>query len=174
MNITANDVKQIRERTGAGMMDSKAALVEAKGDFDKATTILKERGAAIAAKKSGRNTSNGVIGVYIHTGNGVVAMVEVNVETDFVAKDEKFIAFANDLAMHVAGMNPLYLTEEDIPSGEFKKQADKNAFINEVVLMKQSFVKDSSKTIEDLVNEQVANFKENIQVRRFVRFELGE
>lgn len=174
MKITADDVKKIRDMTGAGMMESKRALVETKGDFDKAVVILKERGADIAAKKSGRSATNGVIGYYIHTGNRIAAMVEVNVETDFVALDEKFITFANDLAMHVAGMNPKYMKKEDIPAAELKKQNKADAYIKEVCLMKQSYVKNSDLTIEDFVNEQIANFKENIQVRRFVRFELGQ
>lgn len=173
MSIGAKDVKKLRDMTGAGMMEAKNALVEVKGDFDKAITILEERGAAIAAKKSARSAANGVIGSYIHTGNRIGAIVEVNVETDFVSKDKKFVTFANDLAMHIAGMNPLYVTEEEIPTAELKKQDDANNYVKEVVLMKQSYVKDSTLTVEDFVNKQIADFKENIQVKRFVRLELG-
>jgi len=173
MKITATDVKKLRDATGAGMMEAKGALDEARGNFDKAIKILKDRGAAIAAKKSERSASNGVISSYIHMGNRVGALIEVNVETDFVARDEKFVAFAKDLAMHVAGMNPKYVSADDVPRAELKKQGDADAYIKEVCLLAQPYVKDTSKTVEELLNEQVAKFKENIQIRRFVRFELG-
>jgi len=174
MNITAADVKKLRDATGAGMMEAKRALIDTKGNFDKAVKILKTRGAAIAAKKSERSTANGVIGSYVHTGNKVGALVEVNVETDFVAKDEKFVAFARNLAIHIAGMNPKYMSADNVPQAELKKQDNADAYISEVCLLAQPYVKDLSKTIEDLLNEQVAEFKENIQIKRFVRFELGD
>jgi len=174
MDIQAADVKKLRDASGAGMMEAKAALIEAGGDFNKAIAILKERGAAIAAKKAERAVANGVIGSYVHTGNQVAALVEVKVETDFVAKDARFIEFANKLAMHIAGMNPKYLFADDVPAKELKGQDNPNDYRKEVCLMAQPYVLDQSKTVEDLLNEQISHFKENIQIGRFVRIELGE
>ena len=173
MEIQASDVKKLRDATGAGMMEAKSALQDAGGDFDKAIQILKSRGAAIAAKKAERAVANGVVGSYVHTGNKVAALVEVKVETDFVAKDLKFIEFANKLAMHVAGMSPRYLTRSDIPAKELKGRDDRDAYVEEVCLMEQPYVLDQSKSVADFVNEHIAHFKENIQIGRFVRVELG-
>ncbi len=151
MEIKADLVKQLRELTSAGMMEAKQALVEAAGDLEKAVELLRARGAAIAAKKAERVAANGVVASYIHGGDKIGVLVEVLVETDFVARDEKFVAFARDLAIHIAGMNP----------------ADNEE------LMSQPFVKDPSITVGDLLNQQVAFFKENIKIGRFVRMELG-
>lgn len=174
MEIKATDVKKLRDISGAGMMEAKDALQKAGGDFDKAVQILNKRGATIAAKKSERVTANGVIGSYVHTGNRIAALVEVKVETDFVAKDAKFLDFANKLAMHVAGMNPRYLSKTDVPRKELQEQSDLESYIKEVCFLNQPYVLDPSKTIEDFVNEQISHFKENIQIGRFVRLELGE
>jgi len=173
MDIKATDVKKLRDASGAGMMEAKGALQEAGGDLDKAIDILKKRGATIAAKKSERVTTNGAVGAYVHTGNKVAALVEVKVETDFVAKDKKFVEFANQLAMHVAGMNPKYLSPEEIPAGELKEQDDPDAYKKRVALLVQPYVLNQDKTVEDFLNEHISQFKENIQINRFVRWELG-
>jgi elongation factor Ts len=151
MEIKAEVVKQLRDLTGSGMMEAKQALVEASGDYDKAVEILKARGASIAAKKAERVAANGIVASYIHAGSKIGVLVEVMVETDFVARDEKFAAFAREIAVHIAGMDPKDNEE----------------------LLAQPFVKDPSKTVGDLLNEQIAFFKENIKVGRFVRMELG-
>jgi len=171
--IKATDVKKLRDMTGAGMMEARAALQESGGDFDKAIQILKKRGATIAAKKAQRQVANGVVGAYVHIGNRVAALVEVKVETDFVAKDPKFVEFANKLAMHIAGMDPKYLSCDDIPAKELKGQGDADAYAKEVCLIEQPYVLDQDKSIKDFVNEQISHFKENIQIGRFVRLELG-
>ncbi|MFH0905371.1 MAG: translation elongation factor Ts [bacterium] len=173
MNITAEEVKRLRDLTGAGMMEAKSALVETSGDFDAATEILKARGASIAAKKADRATANGVIASYIHIGNRIGVLVEVNVETDFVARDEKFVAFAKEVALHIAGMDPKYVSEGDIPTDVLKAQDNPATYIKETCLLNQLFVRDPSKTVADLLNEQIGNFKENITIRRFVRMQLG-
>lgn len=173
MEVKAELVKKLRDLTAAGMMEAKQALMEAGGDFDKAVELLKARGAAIAAKKAERIATNGIVASYVHTGNKIGVLVEVLVETDFVARDEKFVAFAKDLAIHIAGMNPKYVLAEDVPAKKLKEQDDKDAYLNEVVLVNQPFVKDSSKTVGDLLNEQIAHFKENVKIGRFVRMELG-
>lgn len=173
MEIKADLVKKLRDLTAAGMMEAKQALTEAGGDFDKAVNILKARGAAIAAKKAERVATNGIIASYIHSGSKIGVLVEVLVETDFVARDERFGAFARELAVHIAGMNPKYVLPEDVPEKELKEQDDREAYLSEVVLVNQPFVKDSSKTVGDLLNEQIAHFKENIKIGRFVRMELG-
>jgi elongation factor Ts len=166
MEINAQDVKNLRDISGAGMMEAKKALIEANGDMEKAKGILKARGAEIAASKSERGTANGVVASYIHTGNRVGVLVEVMVETDFVARDEKFVEFARQIALHVAGMNPKYLSEEDVP-------AEEKAEAKDLALLSQPFVLDPSKTVEELVNEQISNFKENIKIGHFTRFDLG-
>ena len=155
------------------MMEAKQALAEAGGDFDQAVEILKARGALIAARKAERVAANGVVASYIHPGNKIGVLVEVMVETDFVARDEKFMAFARDIAVHIAGMNPKYVLPEDVPADELSRQEDQQAYLNEVVLVNQPFVKDVSKTVGDLLNEQIGHFKENIKIGRFVRMELG-
>ena len=166
MQISATDVKKLRDLTGFGMMEVKRALEEVGGDVEKATEVLRARGAEIAASKSERVAANGVVASYIHTGSKVGVLVEVMVETDFVARDEKFVEFANQLAMHIAGMNPKCVSAEEL-------SADEQDQAKELALLEQPFVLDSSKTVGALLTEQIANFKENIQVGRFVRFELG-
>lgn len=166
MAISATDVKELRDRSGAGMMEAKKALEEAGGDMDKAIEVLRARGAAIAASKSDRLAGNGVVASYIHNGNRVGVLVEVYVETDFVARDEKFVEFANQVAVHIAGMNPKVLSSDELSAEDKSKAGD-------LALLEQPFVLDPSKTVGELVTEQIANFKENIQIGRFARFELG-
>ncbi|MFA5270314.1 MAG: translation elongation factor Ts [Patescibacteria group bacterium] len=195
MEIKASDVKKLRDLAGSGMMDAKKALAEANGDADKALAILKEKGAAIAASKSERNVSQGLVVTYIHPGDKIGAMVEVNCETDFVARGDDFKKLAKQIATHVAGMQPLYVAPEDVPAdviaaekelyksqvaGKAKDVADKaiagklEGFYESVCLLRQPFVLDQDKKIEDLINELVRVVKENIKVARFVRFEVGD
>ncbi len=197
MAITAEQVKELRERTGAGMMECKRALEETGGDMEAAIDLLRSRGAAKAAKRAGREAREGAIGSYVHMGGKIGVLVEVNCETDFVARTEDFQTLVRDLAMHIAASNPLAVTAEEIPAevveGEraiFREQVknegkpenlwDKIAegklkkFFQENALMQQAFVKDPEKTVEQLVTEVSARTGENIVVRRFVRFALGE
>jgi elongation factor Ts len=197
MNITAEMVRKLREETGAGMMECKSALVEAAGDFEKARDILRKKGLASAAKKAGRATSEGLVGSYIHPGAKVGVLVEVNCETDFVAKTPEFQALVKDIAMQIAAAAPLYVRREEVPpevvakeleiaKAQMREQKKPEAilekiahgklekFYSEVCLLEQPFVKDDKKKIQDVVTEAVAKIGENIQVRRFARFVLGE
>lgn len=197
MAISAAMVKELREKTGAGMLDCKKALEEANGDMQKATEILREKGLAAAAKKAGRIATEGVVESYIHGGGRVGVLVEVNCETDFVAKTDAFKAFVKDIAMQIAASSPRYVRREEVPQEELDKEreilrnqalnegkpahiVDKmvegrmNKFYEEFCLMEQSFIKDPDKTIQQLLNEKIAQIGENISVRRFVRYELGE
>ena len=163
MASTTELIKELRERTSAGVMDCKKALDESNGDVDKAEQILKEQGIASAAKKAGRDTDQGLIETYIHSGGRIGAMVEVNCETDFVARTKEFSDLAHDIAMQVAAMNPSTLEENNTDI-----ESDKSS------LLQQPFIKDPSKNIQELINETVGKLGENIRVRRFKRFSLGE
>jgi elongation factor Ts len=197
MNITAESVRVLREQTGAGMMDCKSALVEAQGDMNKAQEVLRKKGLAAAAKRAGRTASEGMVGHYIHPGAKVGVLVEVNCETDFVAKNEDFQAMVRDIAMHIAAASPNYVTKEEVPQAIVDKEkeiyraqaigagkpeavADKIAegklkdFYATQVLIEQAFVKDPKITIGQLIQEKVAVIKENILVRRFARFRVGD
>jgi|SRR5688572_5834167 len=196
-SITAGMVKELRERTGAGMMECKNALSETNGDMEKAIDLLRARGAAKAAKRAEREVKQGAIGSYVHMGGKIGVLVEVNCETDFVARNDAFQALVRDLAMHVAAAAPLALTPEEIPAdvverergvyreqvkqeGKPEKMWDKivegklNKFYKESTLLEQPFVKDPDKTIKELVTEVAAKTGENIVIRRFARFVLGE
>ena len=166
-DISVEAIKALREETSAGIMDCKNALAESNGDLQKAAEILREKGLLTASKKSSRETSEGIIDCYIHTGGRVAAVVELNCETDFVARTTEFKDLAHNLAMQVAAMAPTYLDSESVPTSE-----DVNP--EESCLMEQSFIRDPSTTIRDLVNETVGKVGENIRVRRFQRFSLGE
>jgi elongation factor Ts len=165
--ISATLVKELRERTGAGVMECKKALQEAGGDLDGAATVLQERGIAIAEKRMHRETAQGMVECYIHAGGRLGAMVEVNCETDFVARTDDFKRLARDIAMQIVASNPLSVSEEDLPSGAEGDPA-------ELCLLRQPFIKDESRTVEELVKEVIARTGENIRVRRFARFELGQ
>ncbi len=169
MAITAQMVKELREKTGAGMMDCKTALAEAGGDMDKAVEILRKKGLASAAKRAGRATKDGIIGHYIHLGGKVGVLVEVNCETDFVARTEGFRQLAHDLAMQIAATNPLVVSEEDLAQAPDAESLDPT----QAALLAQPFIKDPKLTIRDLVREQIGKLGENIVVRRFARFEVG-
>lgn len=196
MNITSSAVKELREQTGAGMMDCKKALTEAEGSIDKARDILRQKGLAMASKKTGREASEGLISSYIHM-NKIGVLVEVNCETDFVAKTEEFKSFVKDIAMHIAAAHPVYVKREDIPQEIIEKeksiyaaqitnkpaniidkivQGKLEKYYEETCLLDQTFVKDQEqkKKIKDLLVETIAQLGENIILKRFVRFQLGE
>jgi elongation factor Ts len=166
-NISAAQVKELRELTGAGVMDCKSVLEEAEGDHERAIALLRERGLALAEKRAQRETSQGLVDCYIHAGGRIGTMVEVNCETDFVARTDDFKTLVHNLAMQVAATNPLSVSEEDLPSGA---EGDPK----EICLLRQSFIKDESRTIDEVVKEVIAKTGENIRVRRFARFELGQ
>ena len=197
MGITASEVKELREKTGAGMMDCKKVLTEANGDMEKAIELLREKGLAAAVKKSSRIAAEGVVDSYIHMGGNIGVLLEVNCETDFVAKTDDFKALVKDIAMQIAAANPKYLRKEDVDTAELEKEkeilraqalnegkpekiVDKmvegriQKYFKEVCLLEQPFVKDPDKSVQDLVTEKIAKIGENISVRRFVRYEMGE
>jgi elongation factor Ts len=190
-------VKELRDATGAGVLDCKNTLQEVDGDFDKAVQVLGQKGLAAAAKRADRATNEGTIGSYVHTGSRVAALVEVNCETDFVARTDDFLALGHDLAMQVVATKPKYLLSEDIPADAIEAEkesyraqiedSDKpehvldkiiesklQKYYQEVCLMQQPFIKDEGLTVQDVVAQVAAKLGENIVVRRFVRFELGE
>tara|TARA_Y100000748_G_scaffold299044_1_gene295245 strand:+ start:208 stop:702 length:495 start_codon:yes stop_codon:yes gene_type:complete len=164
MDIDVKKVKEVREKTGAGIMAAKKALEDSNGDVDKAEEILKEQGLSNAMKKSGRETSEGVIQSYIHAGNKIGAMVELKCETDFVARTEEFIELTKDLAMQVAAMSPIYIYPED-------EGAESTS--PEEILISQSFIKDPSLTIEDMVKSMISKVGENIKISKIVKFDLS-
>lgn len=166
MQINAQSIKELREKTGAGVIDCKNALTEACGDFGKACDLLASRGIAIAEKKSQRAANSGLIEVYTHLGGRIGAMVELNCETDFVAKTDEFKKLAHELVLQIAAMDPKFLSQEDMPGNS---EDDPKV----VCLMLQPFIKDPSKAIKDIIVEAVARIGENIKVSRFARFELG-
>ena len=195
--ITAALVKELRERTGAGMMDCKKALAATEGDMDKAIDFLREKGLAAAAKKAGRIAAEGLVESYIHGGGRIGVLVEDNCETDFVAKTDAFKSLVKDIAMHIAAANPSYLRREEVPAAELEhekmvlsEQARNEGkpekiiekmvtgriekYYKEVCLLEQPFVKDPDKTISDLITESIAKIGENIAIRRFTRYQLGE
>ena len=167
MEIPAAKVKDLREQSGAGIMDCRNALLETKGDMEKAQQILKEQGFTKAQKKATRSATQGLIDAYIHTGGRVGTMVEVNCETDFVARTDEFKELAHELAMQVAAMSPQFISAEELPEGaEIEPQA--------ACLLLQPYIKSPDKTIQDIITETIAKVGENIKVGRFARFELGE
>ena len=196
MNITSQMVKELREKTNAGMMDCKKALTETDGDMEKAVDLLRQKGLAVAAKRAGKETKEGVIEAYIHAGGKIGVMVEVACETDFVAKTDDFKAFARNIAMHVAAVSPLAVSREEIPadvvqrekdiyinqaleSGKPQQIAEKmvagkmEKFLAEVCLLEQKYVKNPDLSIQDLLNELVAKMGENISIKKFARFQIG-
>jgi len=165
--VSAGDVKNLRERTGAGVMECKSALEEAGGDLEKAVAILQERGMAMAEKRAHRETSQGVVECYIHAGGRIGAMVELNCETDFVARTDDFQSLAREIAMQVAAMNPAAVSDDELAAGA---EGDPDA----QALLKQAYIRDPSRTVGDLVKDVIAKTGENVRVRRFSRFELGQ
>jgi len=196
MQITSKMVKDLRDKTAAGMMDCKKALTDTDGDMEKAVDLLRQKGLAVAAKRAGRATSEGVIETYIHAGGNLGVMVELGCETDFVAKNDDFRAFGRDIAMHIAALNPIAVNREEIPgeviarekeiyvqqaldSGKPEAIVEKmvtgkiEKFISEVCLIEQQYVKNPDLTVQDLLNELVGKMGENISIKRFVRFQVG-
>jgi elongation factor Ts len=192
--VTSQMIASLREKTGAGLLDVKKALDEAQGDAEQAETLLRKKGVASAAKKAGRSTSEGLIESYIHVGGKVGVLVEVNCETDFVAKTDDFKTFCRDLCLQIAAANPNYVRREDVPEAELAKEREIAAaqvvgklpaavqkivegklekFYSQVCLIDQPFVKQPEKTIKDILTEKIAKLGENMQIRRFVRFQLG-
>jgi elongation factor Ts len=165
--VSADLVKELRERSGAGVMDCKRALDEAGGDLERAAALLQERGMLQAEKRMHRETSQGLVECYIHAGGRIGAMIEVNCETDFVARTDDFKDLAHELAMQVAATNPLAVSEEDLPSGA---EGDPK----ELCLLRQPYIRDAAKTVGELVKEVIAKTGENVRIRRFARFELGQ
>jgi len=195
--ITAEMVRQLRERTGSGMMDCKKALTEANGDMEKAIEILRERGLAAAAKKAGRIAAEGIVDAYIHGNGRIGVLVEVNVETDFAANNEEFRQLVREIAMQIAAARPEYVRREDVPADVIEKEMNilraqarnegkpekviekmvegrMEKFYKDVCLLEQPWIKDPDKTIKELVAEKIATIGENISIRRFARFEKGE
>jgi elongation factor Ts len=192
--ISAQAVADLREKTGAGLLDCKKALTEAGGNVEEAITILRKKGAASAAKKADRATKEGVIESYIHVGGKVGVLIEVNCETDFVARNDDFRAFVKDLCLQIAAASPLYVSREEVPEADLQKERDIAAaqvqgkppaavqkivegklekFYSTVCLIDQPFVKLPEKSVKDMVTEKIAKIGENIQIRRFVRYQLG-
>ncbi|MPW25846.1 translation elongation factor Ts [Alkalibaculum sp. M08DMB] len=194
---SAQSVKELREKTGAGMMDCKKALVQCNDDMEKAIEFLREKGLAAASKKSGRIAAEGIVESYIHLGGKIGVLLEVNCETDFVAKNEDFKLFVKDIAMHIAASNPLYISKEEVSEDLIEKEksilkaqalnegkpeniAEKmvegriKKYYQEICLLEQAFVKDPDKTIQQLLNEKISIIGENVKIRRFARFQMGE
>lgn len=196
MNITSQMVKELRDKTNAGMMDCKKALTETSGDMEKAVDLLRQKGLAVAQKRADRATSQGVVESYIHAGSKLGVLVAVGCETDFVAKTDAFLAFARDIAMHIAASNPVAVTRDDVPadlvarereiykaqaleSGKPENIIDKmitgkiDKFLAEVCLMEQKFVKNPDLSVQDLLNELIGKMGENIAIKQFARFQIG-
>ena len=197
MEVSASMVKDLREKTGAGMMDCKKALAESGGNFEKAVDYLRQKGLATAARRAGKVASEGQIGSYVHAGGKIGVMVEVNCETDFVAKTDDFQAFAKDVAMHIAASSPLYIQRENVPpavlerereiyraqvreAGKPEKIMEKivegklEKYYSEVCLLEQPFIKDPDRTVQDLLNGLIGKLGEKVEIRRFIRFQVGE
>ncbi len=189
-------VQELREITGLGMMDCKKALEEADGDIEKAIEVLRKKGAAVAANRAGKQATQGIVHAYIHPGSRVGVLLELNCETDFVARTDEFVRLANDICMHIAALNPLYLAPEDIDQKLLEHERDivrsqvaglgkpekivenivagkMESFFDEVCLLRQAFVKDDQKTVADVVSDLMAKTGERIQIRRFARFQIG-
>jgi elongation factor Ts len=197
MDVSASIVKELREKTGAGMMDCKKALAETAGDVQKAVDYLRLKGLAAATKKADRVAADGAVAAYVHAGGKLGALVEINCETDFVARTTEFQALLKDIAMQVAAANPRYVRREEIPEAELDKEktiyrqqalesgkpekiVDKivegkmERFYSEICLLEQSFIKDQDKKVSEIINDAIARLGENIQIRRFARYHLGE
>jgi len=193
--ITASSVADLRKTTGAGLMDCKKALVETEGDFDAAVDLLRKKGVATAAKKAGRDASEGIVETYIHTGGKVGVMIELNCETDFVAKNDDFQVFAKDICMHIAAAGPMCVSRDEVPEADVEKEREiamaqaegkppqaiqkivegkLEKYYSQICLLEQPFVKDPDKTVKDLLTERIAAVGENMIVRRFARFAVGD
>ena len=196
MNITSQMVKELRDKTNAGMMDCKKALGETAGDMEKAVDFLRQKGLAVAAKRAGRETKEGVVETYIHAGAKLGVMVEVGCETDFVAKTDDFKAFAKDIAMHIAAVNPVAVSRDEVPADILQREKDiyinqalesgkpqqiiekivsgkVEKYLADICLLEQKYVKNPDLTVQDLLNELVGKMGENISIKKFARFQIG-
>jgi elongation factor Ts len=196
VTITSQMVKELRDKTNAGMMDCKKALTETAGDMEKAVDLLRQKGLAVAAKRAGRETKEGVVETYIHAGGKLGVMVEVGCETDFVAKTDDFKAFAKNIAMHIAAANPIAVNRDEVPAEVLQREKDiyvnqalesgkpqqivekivsgkVEKYLAEICLMEQKYVKNDELTVQDLLNELVAKMGENISIKKFARFQIG-
>jgi elongation factor Ts len=197
MAITAEDVKRLRERTGAGMMDCKKALQDANGDFEEAVAVLRKKGVSVAAKREGKTAQQGTVACYVHAGDQIGVLVEVNCETDFVARTDEFKAFAKELCMQIAAQQPRWVDRDEVPADALDRERDilrqqainegkppqivekmiegrLNKFYENYCLLDQPYIRDDSKKISDLLNELLAKTGEKVVVRRFVRYQVGE
>jgi elongation factor Ts len=197
MDVSAAAVKELREKTGAGMMDCKKALAECRGDLNKAVDYLRQKGLAAAAKKASRTATDGAVGAYVHPGGKIGVLVELNCETDFVARTAEFQNLLKDIAMQIAAANPRYIRPEEVPSGDLQKEREIyrqqaletgkpekviekiidgkiDRFYSEVCLLEQAFIKNPDRKVADILTEAMARLGENIQVKRFSRYQLGE
>ena len=197
MEVSAAAVKELREKTGAGMMDCKKALAECSGDLDKSVDYLRQKGLAAAAKKASRTATDGAVGAYVHPGGKIGVLVELNCETDFVARTAEFQNLLKDIAMQIAAANPRYIRSEEVPSGDLQKEREIyrrqaietgkpekviekivdgkiDRFYSEVCLLEQAFIKNPERKVADILTEAVARLGENIQIKRFSRYQLGE
>lgn len=197
MDVSAAAVKELREKTGAGMMDCKKALAECRGDLNKAVDYLRQKGLAAAAKKASRTATDGAVGAYVHPGGKIGVLVELNCETDFVARTAEFQNLLKDIAMQIAAANPRYIRPEEVPSGDLQKEQEIyrqqaletgkpekviekivdgkiDRFYSEVCLLEQAFIKNPERKVADILTEAMARLGENIQVKRFSRYQLGE
>lgn len=197
MAVTAEDVKKLREKTGAGIMDCKLALVEANGDMEEAVAVLRKKGVAVAAKREGKAATEGTIGTYVHAGDQIGVLVELNCETDFVARTDDFRAFAKEICMQIAAQQPRWVAPDDVPAEALDRERDilreqakvegkpehiiekmiegrLNKFFENYCLVKQPYIRDDSRTIEDLLNDLLGKTGEKIAIRRFARFQVGE
>jgi elongation factor Ts len=197
MDVSAAAVKELREKTGAGMMDCKKALAECRGDLNKAVDYLRQKGLAAAAKKASRTATDGAVGAYVHPGGKIGVLVELNCETDFVARTAEFQNLLKDIAMQIAAANPRYIRPEEVPSGDLQKEREIyrqqaletgkpekviekivdgkiDRFYSEVCLLEQAFIKNPERKVADILTEAMARLGENIQVKRFSRYQLGE
>lgn len=172
--VTGAMVKELRDRTGAGIKDCKDILTQTGGNIDEAIKLLREKGMKVSEKVADREANEGRVEVYVHSGNRLAALVEVNCETDFVGRNEDFVELCKSLALHVAAMNPRYIRADEVPENVISESGETPAkYAEQYVLMNQPFVRNPSQTIDDLVKETVAKVRENIVIRRFVRYEIG-
>jgi elongation factor Ts len=174
MNVSLELIKELRNMTYASIAHCKQALADTGGDLAKAAVLLRKRGLEISAKKQGRVAKEGRVEAYVHMGNKIGVLLEVTSETDFVARSPEFVQFTKDVSMHIAALNPTYLKSEEVPAELLEQEKDKNQFCKDNCLLEQPFVKDSSLTIKDYLGSLVSKFSENINIRRFMRYKIGE
>ena len=174
MNVSLEQIKKLRETTSLGVSDCRKALEDSKGDLDRALELLKKKSLEIAAKKADRVVSAGRVAAYVHFDNKTGVLVEINSETDFTARNEELVKFSSDVALHIAAMSPKYVKREDVPAEVIKEQVDAESFYKQSCLLEQAFVKNPSLTIKDYLDSLVGKIGENVLIRRFVRFQLGQ